>query len=130
MDELLSSRTQFKTIMLFMLPVIVIPLIWPAHAFFSGDLNQWLDGVFWQATERQSEDRTVFDILNSLLKSDPVILILGTIGIGYLTIRRDFIGIIWLLPYFLMLYLVGWVSHFHLNYNSSDTLHFNCKNDL
>jgi len=113
-DELLLSRTQFKTIMLFMLPVIVIPLIWPAHAFFSGDLNQWLDGVFWQATERQSEGRTLSDVLNSFLKTDPLLLILGTIAVGYLTIRRDFMGIIWLLPYFLMLYLVGWVSHFHL----------------
>ena len=97
-----------------MFPVIAIPLIWPGYAFFSGELDQWFDGVFWQATERQSEDRTVFDILNSFLKSDPVLLILGTIGIGYLTIRRDFMGLIWLLPYFLLLYFVGWVSHFHL----------------
>ncbi len=109
-----SSRTKFKTILLFMFPVIAIPLIWPGYAFFSGELDQWFDGVFWQATERQSEDRTVFDILNSFLKSDPVLLILGTIGIGYLTIRRDFMGLIWLLPYFLLLYFVGWVSHFHL----------------
>ena len=112
--KLLPSSTQFKTIVLFIIPVIIIPLTWPAFAFFSGELNQWFDGVFWQATERQSEDRTIIDILNSFMKSDPVLLILGTLGMLYLFIRRDLMGIIWTLPYFLLLYLVGWVSHFHL----------------
>jgi len=108
------SKRGFKTIALFMLPVVAIPLIWPAYAFLSGDLNQWLDGVFWQATERQTEDKTLFDVSISFLKSDPVLLILGTVGVAYLTIRREFIGIFWIIPYFLMLYLVGWVNHFHL----------------
>jgi 4-amino-4-deoxy-L-arabinose transferase-like glycosyltransferase len=108
------SKSGFKTITLFMLPVVAIPLIWPAYAFVSGDLNQWLDGVFWQATERQTEDKTLFDVSISFLKTDPVLLILGTVGVAYLAIRREFIGIFWMLPYFFMLYLVGWVNHFHL----------------
>jgi hypothetical protein len=108
------SKSGFKTIALFMLPIVAIPLIWPAYAFLSGDLNQWFDGVFWQATQRQTEDKTLFDVSVSFLKSDPVLLILGTVGVAYLAIRREFIGIFWITPYLLMLYLIGWVNHFHL----------------
>lgn len=107
-------KKRFETIALFIVPVIAIPLIWPAYAFLSGDLNQWLDGVLWQATERQTQEKTLSEVSVSFLKSDPVLLILGTAGIAYLAFRREFIGIFWMIPYFLMLYLIGWVNHFHL----------------
>lgn len=110
----IPSKGGFKTAALFLLPVVMIPLIWPAYAFLAGDLNQWLEGIFWQATQRQSEDKTLFAVVNSFLKSDPVLLILGTVGVAYLAIRREFIGIFWTVPYFVLLYLVGWVNHFHL----------------
>jgi hypothetical protein len=108
------SKSGSKAIVSLMIPVIAIPLIWPAYAFLSGDMNQWLEGVFWQATQRQTEDKELFDVLNSVLKTDPVLLILGGVGVAYLAIRREFMGILWILPYFFMLYLVGWVNHFHL----------------
>lgn len=110
----IKSKKELKKIGLFILPVIIIPLIWPAYAFLSGDANQWLDGVLWQATQRQSEDKALLDVIISFFKTDPVLLILGTIGIAYLTFRREFIGVIWMIPYFAFLYLVGWVNHFHL----------------
>jgi len=69
--------------------------------------------VIWQATSRQSEDKTLFDVGFSFLRSDPVILVMGAVGIIYLTIRREFFGIIWAFPYVTFLYLVGWVNHFH-----------------
>ena len=108
------SKRGTKAIVSFLIPVIAIPLIWPGYAFLSGDINEWFEGVFWQATQRQTEDKTLSDVLNSFLKTDPVLLILGIIGIAYLAIRREFIGIFWILPYFFMLYLIGWVNHFHL----------------
>jgi hypothetical protein len=79
----------------------------------SGELGQWFDGVIWQATSRQSEDKTLFDVGFSFLRSDPVILILGAVGIIYLTVRREFFGIIWAFPYITFLYVVAWVNHFH-----------------
>ena len=109
----LLSKKGLQKIGLFLIPVILIPLIWPTYALLSGDLDQWFDGVIWQTTNRQSEDKTLFDVGFSFLRSDPVILILGTIGILYLTIRRELIGIIWVIPYLTLLYLVGWVNHFH-----------------
>jgi hypothetical protein len=109
----LLSKNNIRKIVLFLIPIILIPLVWPTYALLSGELDQWFDGVIWQATSRQSEDKTLFDVASSFLRSDPVILILGSVGITYLTIRREFIGIIWILPYITLLYLVGWVNHFH-----------------
>jgi Dolichyl-phosphate-mannose-protein mannosyltransferase len=110
----LLSKSSAKAIISFIIPVIAIPLIWPAFALSTGDMNQWFEGVFWQATQRETDNKDLFDVLNSFSKTDPVLLILGGIGITYMVIRREFIGILWILPYFLLLYLVGWVNHFHL----------------
>ena len=107
------SKNNLRKIVLFLIPVILIPLIWPTYALLSGELDQWFNGVIWQATSRQSEDKTIFDVGFSFLRSDPAILVLGAIGIIYLTVRREFIGIIWIVPYITLLYLVGWVNHFH-----------------
>jgi 4-amino-4-deoxy-L-arabinose transferase-like glycosyltransferase len=107
------SRNNMRKIVLFLIPVILIPLIWPTYALMSGELGQWFDGVIWQATSRQSEDKTLFDVGFSFLRSDPVILILGAVGIIYLTVRREFFGIIWAFPYITFLYVVAWVNHFH-----------------
>lgn len=108
------SKNSLKKVSLFLIPVLLIPLIWPTYALLSGEIHQWFEGVVWQATNRQSEDKTLFEVLNSFMRTDPVLLILGLIGIVYLTLRREYIGVIWILPYFIFLYLVGWVNHFHL----------------
>lgn len=108
------TKNVLKKVSLFLIPVVLIPLLWPTYALLSGEINQWFDGVVWQATNRQSEDKTLFEVLTSYMRTDPVLLILGLIGIVYLTLRREFIGVIWILPYFTLLYLVGWVNHFHL----------------
>jgi hypothetical protein len=112
--KLLLSRRGSKAIVSFIIPVVAIPLIWPAYALVTADANQWFEGVFWQATLRQSDDKELFDVLNSVLRTDPVVLILGGVGVAYLAIRREFIGIFWIVPYFLLLQAVGWVNHFHL----------------
>lgn len=110
----LLSKSGSKNMVSLIVPIIMIPLIWPTYAFLTGDMNQWYEGVFWQATQRYSDDKELFDAINNFLKSDPVLLILGVLGTTYLTIRRQYIGIFWIVPYFFMLYLVGWVNHFHL----------------
>lgn len=112
--KMLLSKRGSRTIVSFIIPVIVIPLIWPAYAFVTADANQWFEGVFWQATQRQTEDKELFDVINSVLRTDPVVLIIGGVGVVYLAIRRQFIGIFWIVPYFLLLQAVGWVNHFHL----------------
>lgn len=110
----LLTTNRLKILTIWIIPVISIPAIWPAYAFVSGDLNEWIEGVHWQAAERYSKGKLLSDAISGWLKSDPVLLILGTAGIIYLTARREFIAILWTVPYFLLLLLVGWTTQFHI----------------
>ena len=103
-----------KIIGLWLIPVILIPLIWPIYSIHLGQFDQWADGILWQGTERGQTGKSLIDTIESALKADPVLIILGTVAILYLAIRREFLFVIWLVPYLSMLYLVGWVTHFHL----------------
>jgi hypothetical protein len=112
--EKFPSTNRIKIVTIWLLPVILIPMIWPAYAFLSGDFEEWIDGVLWQSSERKSEGKSFYEIINSAFKTDPVMLILGAAGVIYLTIRREFFPLIWIAPYVIFLILVGWVTHFHL----------------
>jgi 4-amino-4-deoxy-L-arabinose transferase-like glycosyltransferase len=114
MNGIVIPHSRLKMLALYLLPVVLIPMIWPAYAFLSGDLNEWIEGVLWQSAGRGSEGKTLLDIDDSLLETDPLLLILGAVGVIYLAIRREYIAIIWIIPYITLLYLVGWVTHFHL----------------
>ena len=35
---------------------ILIPIIWPAYAIFTGHLNEWIDGIFLQASRESGKD--------------------------------------------------------------------------
>ena len=105
---------KIKILSIWLVPVILIPMIWPAYAFFSGDFAEWIDGIFWQSTERREEGKSFYEIISSAFKTDPVLLILGAGGVIYLTIRREYFPIIWMLPFITFLMFVGWVTHFHL----------------
>jgi hypothetical protein len=109
-----SSAERLKVISLWLLPVILIPMIWPVYALLSGDINEWTGGILWQSLERQHEGKSLFDVASNAWLTDPVLLILGVAGTIYLTLRRDYFAIIWLIPYLTFLYSVGWVTHFHL----------------
>ena len=43
-------HSQVKLLAIWFVPVVLIPLIWPLYAISVGHLNEWLDGVLWQAT--------------------------------------------------------------------------------
>jgi len=114
-DKLKFSRGfRLKMMAIWIIPVILIPIIWPAYAFATGHLNEWVDGIFWQSSGRQNKGKSLFDIVDNAWRSDPILLILGLVGTAYLTLRRQFFPILWLAPYIAFLYYVGWVTHFHL----------------
>jgi 4-amino-4-deoxy-L-arabinose transferase-like glycosyltransferase len=109
-----GKRYKIKYIAIWLLPTILLPTIWPVYAISAGQFDEWANGVLWQGTQRQAEGRSLSDTLINFSQTDPVLLILGLAGIIFCSIRRDFLPIIWILPYFVLLYAVGWVTHFHL----------------
>ena len=55
------------------IPVLIIPLIWPAYSLSAGQFNEWLGGLIFQGTERQ--DRGLIFAFNVLWEIDPLFAI-------------------------------------------------------
>jgi hypothetical protein len=104
---------------LWFIPVILIPLIWPLYAAYNGQFHEWLDGVLWQGTERQAsyllgkENHLLSGSLNSVFIMDPVLMFLALAGIIFATMRKDFIFLLWVIPFLVFSYVVGWITYFH-----------------
>ena len=108
-----SSKGTGKLFGLWLAPVILIPLIWPVYALSVGDLNEWLNGVLWQGSQRQGEGKTLGDVVTIFFKLDPVLFFVGISGIIFGAIKKDLFPLVWAAPYILLMYLVGWATHFH-----------------
>jgi hypothetical protein len=106
------SLHQDKNLGLWFIPVILIPLIWPAHAMIIGEFDQWIDGVLWQTTGRPSSPLS--GILKTFFQNDPILFVLGIAGLIYAGVKRDFFLLLWVIPFLIFLYFIGYVSSFHV----------------
>jgi 4-amino-4-deoxy-L-arabinose transferase-like glycosyltransferase len=106
------SNRSVKSIALFLAPVILIPLIWPAYAFSANEYDKWLDGIDFQ-TSRVS--KPLSESIDSFFSTDPILLLLGVAGtIFAAVIKKDIIFVLWILPFVIFLYLIDYVSSFFL----------------
>ena len=110
---LILSRADknFRHIILWIIPVTMIPLVWPIDAIINGELDLWLRDIIWQ-TQRQGA--SLLDSLTSFFQIDPVLVILGVSSLVYAGIKRDFLILLWAAPFLIFLFLVGFVSFFYL----------------
>ena len=107
-----NNKKSFKALGLWIIPVILIPLMWPAYAIFNGELEDWLIGLSWQAAERS--DRPLWNSISELFKFDPVLLTLGISGIAYASvIKRDSLIILWFVPYVVFFYFIDHTREIH-----------------
>ncbi len=107
----INSNRDLKILGLWFIPVILIPLIWPAYSMSVGQFNLWLDGVYGQIHRGK---QTLFYSINIDFKIDSVLFILGMAGLVFAAIKRDFFLLLWVIPFLVFLYLIGFVSHWHL----------------
>src|ERR671919_708775 len=104
-----NNKKSFKALGLWIIPVILIPLMWPIHALSAGHMEFWLDDVLWQATERP--ESSLDNSLRDLLRIDPVLIILGSVSFIYAAVRKDFFILLWLIPFIIFFYIVGRVTY-------------------
>ncbi|MGA9151814.1 MAG: glycosyltransferase family 39 protein, partial [Candidatus Nitrosopolaris sp.] len=95
---------------LWLIPVILIPMIWPAYALSIGEFRLWVVGVFFQL-HRISQP--LLDPVNGFFKDDPILLLLGIAGLVFAAIKRDYFLLLWVIPFLIFLYFIGYVSLFH-----------------
>jgi hypothetical protein len=106
-----NSKKNLKTLGLWFIPVILIPLIWPAYAISIDEFNLWLHGVYFQ-THRGAQ--TLFESIIYDFQIDPILISVGLLGLAFAIIKKDFLILLWVLPFLSVLYYVGFVSYWHL----------------
>jgi hypothetical protein len=100
-----------KMLLVWFMPVIIIPLFWPAYAFYKNQLNLWFKGIYFQ-THRGAQ--TLFEIIKYNFQYDPILISLGIIGIVFSIVKRDLFILLWAIPFLVFLYGVGFVSYWHI----------------
>jgi len=117
-----TTNKKWEFVGLWLIPVIMIPLIWPGIALSRGELNYWWDGIYWQ-THRQlndinfittSKQNTLLNALAENFLKMPILIVLGLAGLVIAAIRKDYFLILWIVPFLVFLYIIGFVRDFHL----------------
>jgi len=111
-----NNDKPLKALAVWIIPVILIPLIWPIYAFSIGQFNLWLTGIHSQGY------RGAHHIINSILirlgmsalGTDPLLAGLGIAGFAYAVIRRDYLILLWIIPYLLFLDVIDVVQTIYL----------------
>lgn len=114
----ITNTRKWKMLGLWFVPVVLIPLLWPAYALSVGQFHEWVDGVFWQATQREvnttsGSSHSITSELRTIFKMDPVLISLSVLGIIYAAIRRNYFVLLWVVPFFLFSFMIHWVYYFH-----------------
>jgi 4-amino-4-deoxy-L-arabinose transferase-like glycosyltransferase len=106
-----SGSNSLKTLGLWILPVIIIPLIWPTYALISGQFQDWVDGVMWQGDR---DGRGLYRSYLTVFNMDPLLIVIGLSSVILVTaIKRDPFFLLWLVPFLLFYSLIPFIQHFH-----------------
>lgn len=99
-----------KHVILWLLPVILIPLIWPLQAVSMHQFDMWLKDVIGQ-TQRPSFGLPY--ISKIFLELDPVLFILGIAGTIFAIMKRNYFILFWFVPFVIFLLLIGYNQYFY-----------------
>ncbi len=99
-----------KALALFLLPALLIPLMWPLQAIEAHQLDMWFKDVLWQ-TQRHSTGLPYISLL--FYQMDPVLFILGILGMVYAILKRDYLVLFWVVPFVLFLLAIGYNQYFY-----------------
>jgi len=105
-----NSKKRFKSLGIWLIPVIIFPLLWPLYSVVVGQNDLWFQWVVWQT----GRNRPLSISLTNFAQIDPVISIIGIVGIIWTALKKDFFPLLWVGPFLIFSYFIGWVQYFHL----------------
>jgi len=107
-----SNKCPRTLLRLWLIPVMVIPLIWPSYSISINKFNFWMNGIIWQV---HRESQPLLHALQIFFINDPILLVLGIAGLAYGTlVKKDILLLLWIIPYMIFLQFIGFVSLYHL----------------
>jgi len=105
-----NNNRNLKILGLWFIPVILIPLLWPAQGIMSGQFSQWLEDILWE-TQRQNGGFS--SAITFFVQVDPAFLLLGTAGLIFAAIKKDSLLLLWVIPFIIFLSITGFVQYFY-----------------
>jgi Dolichyl-phosphate-mannose-protein mannosyltransferase len=105
-----NSKKRLKSLGIWLIPVILIPLLWPLYSVVIGQTDLWVEWVLWQT----GRNRPLSTSLTNFFQIDPLITIIGIAGFIWTGLKKDFFPLIWVVPFLVFSYFIGWVQYFHL----------------
>jgi hypothetical protein len=110
-----SNNKSRRSFALWLIPVVMIPAVWLIFNVLSGQFNEWLEGIVWQVAQRP--EKSLSNAIVDITQIDPIFTVLALAGLAYATFvevrSKKFFITLWIIPYMIFLYLIGWVSYFH-----------------
>ena len=91
-------------------PVVLIPMAWPAYSLSAGQFDMWVHDVLWQAG-RASGGLPV--IAAYLFDIDAVLMSLGIAGFVFAAVKRTTFLVLWFAPLLLFFATIGFLQYFH-----------------
>jgi hypothetical protein len=105
-----SQNKNRKHLALWFIPVLLLPLAWPAQSLMTNHFANWEKDVLWQS---QRINSGLAGITKAFLAMDPVLFCFGIAGLIYGMIRKDIFVILWMIPFIAFLELIGYSQYFH-----------------
>lgn len=105
-----NNKRSLKALGIWFVPVILIPLLWPAQSILAGEFNSWTNDVLWQLNRENGGLPWIVFLLAII---DPFIFVAGFGGLAYSFIRRDYFILLWSLPFIAFLAGMGYTNFFY-----------------
>ncbi|MGI0092837.1 MAG: ArnT family glycosyltransferase [Nitrosotalea sp.] len=107
-----SNTKRYRLLALWIIPVILIPFMWPIQSIEVGQFNHWANDVLYFQTHRGG-GANLHSITQSFADMDPALFWLAVAGIGFVAIRRDYLILGWFAPFVVFLYFIGYNQYFY-----------------
>ena len=105
-----NNGRRLQPLAMWFIPVIAIPLLWPAQSLVVGAFSSWTNDVLWQVNR---ENAGLPWIVFLLAITDPLLFVAGFAGLAYSFIRRDMVILLWTLPFMAFLGFIGYANFFY-----------------
>ena len=105
-----NNSRRLQPLAMWFIPVIAIPLLWPAQSLVVGAFSSWTNDVLWQVNR---ENAGLPWIVFLLAITDPLLFVAGFAGVAYSFIRRDMVILLWTLPFMAFLGFMGYANFFY-----------------
>ena len=105
-----NNNKKLKTVGLWLVPIILLSIIWPAYSLYIGQFNYWLKDVVWQA---HRQNGGLVTIITFFFEVDPVLLFIGVLGVAFTILKKDMMILLWIIPFIIFLSTTGFLQYFY-----------------